>query len=63
MGFQNYQWDNQMIYNNKMNNKNQEEKQVQDRIIMEQVNQKIVKKENTIKQQVKSKDKGQVVQR
>lgn len=52
-----------MIYNNKMNNKNQEEKQVQDRIIMEQVNQKIVKKENTIKQQVKSKEKGQVVQR
>ena len=46
-----------------MNNKNQEEKQVQDRIIMEQVNQKNVKKENAIKQQVKSKDKGQVVQR
>ena len=46
-----------------MNNKNQEEKQVQDRIIMEQVSQKNVKKENGIKQQVKSKDKGQVVQR
>ena len=50
MAYQNYQWDNQMIYNNKLNSKNQEEKQVQDRIIMEQLNQKnISKKENMIK--------------
>ena len=53
-----------MIYNHKINNKNQEEKQVQDRIIMEQINQKNYnKKENMIKQQVKNKDKGQVAQK